>query len=397
MGLLKRLFAGAGAAIFLIAGSIAGTAAAHAAVVPSAITSVSIEQTMAIKYDFLTIHLGWAVPDGAEEGDTFSVTLPEELRAVGSDFTLTDGSGAVVATATMSGSTVTFTLTDYVATHANTHGDATIRAQFFSDAADNTSVPLRFVTGDGDAFDLSIFKYAVTPIDRSQPAKAASWMDLQDQGITKPQNAIWWQVAAPRGPSTTTRFTDTLGPGMKMDCAMGFMSTFEVQPSTGYLINQVDIDPSRVTVHSCTDTGFDVSISGAQPGEILSVGYFTSLTDQWLADYSNTATVTQDSGSQIASSSIQRYSSGGSGAGNNLGQLTVTKAYAGDGIALAKGPFKVLVDCQNGGSAVNGFPRTLSFENAGSQSLVLPFGTVCTADETDIGNATASDITPPPV
>lgn len=77
-----------------------------------------------------------------------------------------------------------------------------------------------------------------------------------------------------------------------------------------------------------------------------------------------------------------------------LGVLRVTKTVTGEAAAYGAGPFTVDVSCLYNGAAVPGFPRTLTFDAAGTQDVAAPVGALCTTSETDDGGATESTVTP---
>ncbi len=72
-------------------------------------------------------------------------------------------------------------------------------------------------------------------------------------------------------------------------------------------------------------------------------------------------------------------------------RLIVTKAVEGAAAGLVSGPFVIRVDCQIRGDEVDGYPRDLTFDRAGSQSITdLPIGSTCTATEPDDHGATST-------
>ncbi|MFT4028324.1 MAG: DUF5979 domain-containing protein [Protaetiibacter sp.] len=75
-------------------------------------------------------------------------------------------------------------------------------------------------------------------------------------------------------------------------------------------------------------------------------------------------------------------------------ELTVAKVVDGDGAEYGTGPFTVEVSCTFDGSAVAGFPQTLTFDGAGEQTLLVPLGSECSASETGDGGATEVAIDP---
>lgn len=76
------------------------------------------------------VTFSWSVPAEASAGDTFTVTLPQalEIHPLLSPFSVYEGSDEVakVTWSSGAGSVMTFTLTDYVNTHSNVSGTATV-------------------------------------------------------------------------------------------------------------------------------------------------------------------------------------------------------------------------------------------------------------------------------
>ncbi len=72
-------------------------------------------------------------------------------------------------------------------------------------------------------------------------------------------------------------------------------------------------------------------------------------------------------------------------------RLIVTKAVDGAAADLAPGPFVISVDCHIRGAEVDGYPRDLTFDGAGSQSITdLPIGATCIVSEPDDRGATST-------
>lgn len=77
------------------------------------------------------------------------------------------------------------------------------------------------------------------------------------------------------------------------------------------------------------------------------------------------------------------------------GEFTVAKALAGDGADdYGTGPFSIVVTCTRNGADVAGYPRTVTFTGAGSETLRAPHGSVCTAVESVDGGATSHVVAP---
>lgn len=98
-----------------VVGGVVVVAPAQAALIPNAITNVTITQTTAGYYENLRVNINWCIPDNATAGDTFWLQLPDELNGLNRNFDLLKSdTGEVLAHAVYDPATnrVTFTITD---------------------------------------------------------------------------------------------------------------------------------------------------------------------------------------------------------------------------------------------------------------------------------------------
>ena len=72
----------------------------------------------------------------------------------------------------------------------------------------------------------------------------------------------------------------------------------------------------------------------------------------------------------------------------------VSKVVDGPAASYGVGPFQIQVACTFNGQAAPGYPKTLTFNGAGEQTLTAPLGSKCAASETGTGNATSVAIAP---
>src|SRR5262245_17932573 len=75
-----RALAAVAALLGLAALALLQTTAARAAVIASAITSISTSSSHTAQGDQVDFDCTWAVPDDSRPGDTFTLQLPPELR-----------------------------------------------------------------------------------------------------------------------------------------------------------------------------------------------------------------------------------------------------------------------------------------------------------------------------
>lgn len=102
---------------------------------------------------FTKVAFDWQVGPDANPGDTFTVTLPDQLKPHHSSetFELREGS-EVVANATWQGKQVTFTLTEYARTHGHIAGNAYFTVTWDEDQVrQGEEYNLQFKTCEGHA------------------------------------------------------------------------------------------------------------------------------------------------------------------------------------------------------------------------------------------------------
>jgi Bacterial Ig domain len=88
----------------------------------------------------------WAVPNGTQPGDSFSLSFPAPVRAVSGQFDLLDPQGHVVGNCVVSRNSFLCTMNDFVLTHTNVHGTL----HFWAHSAEATNdLNLTFTTGTG--------------------------------------------------------------------------------------------------------------------------------------------------------------------------------------------------------------------------------------------------------
>ena len=143
------------AALSLLGVGAFASRAVHAAVIEGAVTEITVTPTNPRPNDPIRTTIAWCVPDGTQEGDTFSIEMPEQLGGFPPSFPLTDPSGELVATATIGGDPVTaiFTMTDYAETHIGVCGDAFFESRLTADDVANTTQTLTYVVNGSITFE----------------------------------------------------------------------------------------------------------------------------------------------------------------------------------------------------------------------------------------------------
>ncbi|AJT42149.1 Ig-like domain-containing protein [Psychromicrobium lacuslunae] len=295
---------------------------AQAAEIPGAVTKVTVTPSNPGQYDPITVNASWSVPNGSKPGDTFSLTLPDELVALTSNFDLKDADGQVVATAKVVDGVVVFTLTDYVTTHRNVRGTATFTTQLDQTVTPGEPIELDF----GTAGKVTITPAPGTPIDRAKPVKYGNWVDQAGNVSATPTGRIRWVIESPIGPFDTATFTDHQGAGQTLDC-----STLSGRTSTGFntqgeVAGWAPMPAEGVSIEKCTAEGFTVTLSPVPEDKVVSVSYIVAVTDPSLLVYSNSAEVTVNGTTLPVTSEIRRYQSGGDGSGEAIKPTPTTSA-----------------------------------------------------------------------
>lgn len=308
--------------IFLAVSGVIGLALpAQAAELPGAIKSVTVTPENPQRYDEITVSAEWAVPDSAKGGDTFTLQLPVELDSLVSSFDVRNSKGELIATATVSGGVVTFTVTDFVNTHKNVSGTATFATRLNRDLEPDKPYVLKF----GTEFEVTITPKDGPPVDRTSSHKYGFWVDANGQPSTTPTDRIRWTVESPKGPFTEVSFDDTVGDGMELDCSsvkMNFSQSFlaneEVQAWGPDLVRDSDF-----TVTGCLSQSLAVTGPEVPEGQVVRLVYDTKVTDASASSYRNTALVTLNGVTKgVVTTEFRRGTASGNGEGDENIQTT---------------------------------------------------------------------------
>ncbi len=316
-GLLR--LGGTVVAAVVAAGPVA--AGAWAAPVSGAITAVDLVEKSADRWASMHLALDWKVPDGSGAGDTFTLTLPPELKAAHTmTFPLRDAGdgGAVVATAAVSGQVVTFTLTDYAENHQDVHGRAWFLVTFGRSVAYGQDLNLQFGVDGVTLMD----GVRVTGRPGDYSATATKWQTWADPAVNNPPrpsaDRILWALHAPRitkglvGAKVT--FTDTPGPGQAIACDS--IHVFWGSENTGGVPIEGTYPPDRYTTE-CAPDQLVVTLPTTQQdeGRIPFVLGWSSITDATRTEYRNAGSVGLGRGITIPVGDVLRVDGGGHGTG----------------------------------------------------------------------------------
>src|SRR6478672_3862353 len=208
------------AALLLMVVTLGQSPRADAAQISGAITGITIAQSEATQWKEVDVDCTWAVPDGSSPGDTFTLQLPAQLRWSGAtDFPLKDADGNTVAQAHANSSgLVTFTLTDFVATHPlGVNGTCHFATQYIA-ATDGSQVDLKFQVGS-TVLSVPVGTAPACQTNCSAPprTKAVKWMWWSDASQQSTASLI--AVPAATADSTDVVVSDTPGAGLELDCS----------------------------------------------------------------------------------------------------------------------------------------------------------------------------------
>ncbi len=247
-----------------------------------AITNVTTTPSDVSSTEYLRSDIMWSVPDSAVGGDHFTLTIPSRLTFPGSGFELRDAGNNLVATASIVGNTVTFTLTSFADTNTGVNGTAYFES-FVSGAVVGETVPLTFQTVS-QTFNRSVDIRAFV-VDRSQAYKNGYWTGV-DEGTSDPEEAVLWGIDLPQGTYTGMTISDTLDVGQQMNCSSFEFYEADVNGNGEEVTARVSSSVPQIV--SCDSNGFEISIpSYTNPNGILIIVYTVNLTNSTLGTYQN--------------------------------------------------------------------------------------------------------------
>ena len=322
-----RLLTILGATLLASAALLIPATAASAADIPGAITSVATDKTSYGYNERIALTFNWAVPDSAASGDTFSLELPEQLKAVSqAKFALQAPDGSVVANAVWNGKSVVFTLTDYVDSHDSVAGSGFLTAQWDHAFTPETSQPVT-LQFSSNAVNVVIGAKPTptppctqncppppsTPTSRGL-SKSGSWADGAFEGTRDTADNINWTIALPgnaTGYPTPIRVVDSPADGSVVDCGTITLTT---QGSLASGATKTSVDPSRYTVR-CSPSGFEIDLDTIAPSEFMTIRYQGTITNQLSRSYANHVAVTIAGQTAVKDTTIKRTDAGGIGGG----------------------------------------------------------------------------------
>ena len=316
---LRPLFV-TGAAAALVGAMFLPTA--QAAEVDGIVPTVTVDSTTVGYWSRFEVGVAFRVPATANEGDTFTLTLSEDLKMLTAPVDLRAPDGSLVATVVANGSTLTYTFTDYVDNHAN----VTTRLNFWAEV-DRSKVQ----QGDTVSVDVTVNNTPVDGPDISIPAGPGTgpatntmykWMAWTDPAVQ--DRLAWGIVLTPRTEDVNTlTVTDTPGAGANLRCpAEGGTVTVYVGPDRDAFSAANRVTPTTL---NCTDAQLTVTLTGnpaVAAGNYIEVRGQLQIDDPSVRSYTNDAEVLVDRAPAM-SSEVRTDRFGSSGEAQGDGSVSV--------------------------------------------------------------------------
>lgn len=288
---------------------------ADAAVIPSAVTGVSIVETKADTWSQIKVHVDWTAPDGTKAGDTFTLQLPPELEATsGMRFTLKDEGGQVVANAVVGGDTVTFTMTDYAQSHLGVHGSAWFWTEFSDIVKPGDDLDLVFTVGSSTFTD-EIAVGDPGPVNPNYPSKWQAWQKTTEGTPGSLMWGITGPVVAENMVGATYQIVDTPEEGQSIDCSK--VSVWSGVVTTGADFNNATWVAKDRWNLTCSPTQASVTVkpTANEIGRSFRLLGQSEVTDDTLTEYRNSGFVRLWGTADLPVSSVIRAGGGGEGTG----------------------------------------------------------------------------------
>jgi hypothetical protein len=265
------------ALVALLGLAVFGAGPASAKPIPGAITGVTVTPTNPTVGSTIRTDITWCVPDGTQAGDTFTLTLPNQLGQPPA-FAIKDGTGAVIANAAVTSThpiVITFTLTAYAASHQHVCGTAFFTDKLNSSSFAGTTQVLTFTTGTGQQFTTTIHVPPTGTVNRTHALKTGSFTVPSDECRTTPHDCVQWSVQTPTGPSTSGTVDDTVQSPQIVDCPTLHVYIGAATGPGGQFQRQgLYTGPTTVT---CSTTAVHVAYGAVPADKLLAVVFRVSL------------------------------------------------------------------------------------------------------------------------
>lgn len=333
----------------------------------------------------------WALPSGAQPGDTFTLSFPSPVRGYSSQFELRDSTGADVGSCVVVSTSVTCTVGAYAATHSGIAGSL----YFYATAASAATGDVLFSAGSTATITVPLPGGGIQPGTGGGGWPAPT--TLTKGGWQNTDGTLGWNVNVPGALLTNggseVELTDTYDGRLTLH--PGSLEVYRV-PIAGWNNGDWGASATRLTEGTGAGTfsftpaaaSFALTVHQPDPASVYTI-YYRLDVPAGIPDgtvFANTA-----SGRSLgdAQASVDYVTAGGAASGITLRSIAVTKQVTGDGVAPS-GTFPVTVTCTSGGSPVSGYPATAAIAAGQTKTFPgIPVGAQCTVTETDSRGATS--------
>jgi hypothetical protein len=174
------------------------------------ITSVTISPTTIAHSGTAQVDFTWAAPAGAAPGDTFTITLPDQLEPVSTRaIELVDaGTGEVAVLGSWAGKTATFTFASYIGTHTGVRGTGFFYVRWDHDVTGSPGATFNDLELGGVLLPPITKGVAGPPVQNRDASKDGGWSTSEQLQFTWVLNFPASTAAAIGGPVTVTDTPD---------------------------------------------------------------------------------------------------------------------------------------------------------------------------------------------
>lgn len=278
-------------AVAALAWQLSTSAPVRAAALSGVFDSVVVLEDTAGPGDHMSVDASFTIPAGSAAGDTFSLQLAAPFGWVADSFDILDPvSGAVVAHVTVSGSTATFTLTDYVVGKGAVHGTTTLNTFFTpGSVTEGQSVTAHFSSKDQTFTDVVTVGPETT--NDGVNRKVFRWADRATQsGLVFAIYAATLDLVPDAAREVT--ITDLPSAGVTVDCAS---VTMQMAPDAGGVPGIWSRVPAADRTLTCpapsSPRGFVAALRNIPANYHVRVRGTASVTDPGLSKYTNVADI----------------------------------------------------------------------------------------------------------
>jgi len=251
--------------------TVAASDPAKAAELTDVTLDVIVTPTSVDPGDSIRTDVEFCVPDSAEAGDTFALSLADQLTQLPSSITLSDPDGAIVAVASISGvpAVATFELTSYVDERVDVCGTAFFESKLSGSVTANTQQTLSFVLSGGATYDTVVtVGNPDVGVDRTTARKSAVFTDSGDQCRTSLDSCMDWFVESRPGPFASVTITDDGLVDASFECATMSVRLWTLNPDGSRATDVLPGDVGATITEACTADSVDVTVSNV-PADVI--------------------------------------------------------------------------------------------------------------------------------